>query len=404
MKLRNAGGQVVRAWAPGDPNSNLTSSACGSYYYDAYVNVDGLDDAGDPLPDGTYTATATATDSGELAGSFDVQVTLDTRVPAVLTAPVAGSTVSGLVDLVVSPTAGMGVNSVSWSLPGCAWSQSTAAGDGSFRVAQADVSGCKAGAQTLTWSVSWRDQFSQGHSYQGSTAVTVADATAPVVRRSTYYGSAPPVVTLSAPGQRTSVGVFFQCTDGSPVTWGMKLRNAGGQVVRARAPGDPNSNLTSSACGSYYYDAYVNVDGLDDAGDPLPDGTYTATATATDSGELAGSFDVQVTLDTRVPATLTAPAAGTTLAGRPRFEVKPTQGFTGLSQINLSLATTQKTVSFGIFNASADGVWRTTYPMGSLTKGAATLRSTMYWTDAFGQSHTYTSAPVEVAVDPYQSH
>ena len=145
------------------------------------MTVDGLDEAGNLLPDGTYTLVASATDAGGLTSTSETPLLIETRAPGRLTAPAAGSTVSGLVDLVVPPTAGMDVSNVYWSLPGCAWSSSTPAEDGTFRAAQADMSGCTAGQQTLSWQVNWRDQFSQGHTYTGSTLVTVADASAPVV-------------------------------------------------------------------------------------------------------------------------------------------------------------------------------------------------------------------------------
>jgi PKD repeat protein len=122
-------------------------------------------------------------------------------------------------------------------------------------------------------------------------------------------------------------------------------------------------------------------------------------ATVTDASGLTGSADAEVIVDTRVPGVLTAPEAGSTLAGRPRFEVTPTEGFDGLMQVGLYLQSSPS-ASFSIFNASPDGVWRTTYPMGGLSKGPATLRTWMYWKDQFNQQHSYSPAPIEVAIDP----
>jgi PKD repeat protein len=119
----------------------------------------------------------------------------------------------------------------------------------------------------------------------------------------------------------------------------------------------------------------------------------------TDAGGLTGTLETPLLIDTRVPGTLTAPTAGSTLAGRPTFEFAPTAGLSGLTQVNVTLAA-QPSVSFGIYNASADGVWRTTYPMGGLRQGPAELIWSVLWHDQSGQQHTYTAKPIEVAVDP----
>ena len=392
-QVRNPDGAVVRSYNRGDSNT-FQRETCQNYF-DANVTVDGLDEAGNLLPSGSYTLVTSVTDAGGQTGTLETPLLIDTRVPGTLTAPTAGSTVSGLVDLVVSPTAGMDVSSVYWSLPGCGWSSSTPAADGTFRVAQADMSGCTAGEQTLSWQLNWFDQFRQSHSYSGSTAVTVTDASAPVVALMPGYEN--PVVALSTPGQTAPVSAAFRCVDGSAVSWAWQVRNPDGAVVRSYNRGDSNT-FQRETCQNYF-DANVTVDGLDEAGNLLPSGSYTLVTSVTDAGGQTGTLETPLLIDTRVPGTLTAPTAGSTLAGRPTFEFTPTASFPGISEVNVTLAA-QPTVSFGIYNASADGVWRTTYPMGGLTRGPAELGWTLSWRDQFGQQHAYAPKPIEVAIDP----
>ena len=392
-RLRNPDGAVVRSYDRGDPNTSQREIC--QNYFDANLSVDGLDEVGDLLPSGAYTLVTSVTDAGGQTGTLETPLLIDTRVPGTLTAPTAGSTVSGLVDLVVSPTAGMDVSSVYWSLPGCGWSSSTPAADGTFQVAQADMSGCAAGEQTLSWQLSWFDQFRQSHSYSGSAAVTVTDASAPVVALMPGYEN--PVVALSTPGQTAPISAAFRCVDGSAVSWAWRLRNPDGAVVRSYDRGDPNTSQREIC--QNYFDANLSVDGLDEVGDLLPSGAYTLVTSVTDAGGQTGTLETPLLIDTRVPGTLTTPTAGSTLAGRPTFEFTPTASFPGISEVNVTLAA-QPTASFGIYNASADGVWRTTYPMGGLTRGSAELGWTVSWRDQFGQQHAYAPKPIEVAIDP----
>ena len=184
------------------------------------------------------------------------------------------------------------------------------------------MSGCTAGQQTLSWQVNWRDQFSQGHTYTGSTLVTVADASAPVVTLMPGYEH--PAVTLYAPGKTSGASSYFRCVDGSAVTWAWQLRNPDGAVVRSYHRDDPNTSQRPTC--QNYFDAYVTVDGLDEAGNLLPDGTYTLVASATDAGGLTSTSETPLLIETRAPGRLTAPAAGSTVSGLVDLVVSPTAG------------------------------------------------------------------------------
>ena len=290
--LTNAAGEVVRTYPDTSP------SAC-DYYYDVYQSVDGIDDAGNQLPDGEYTLTATATDAGGLSTDLGVPFEIDSRLPGTLTTPLASAALSGDVDLVVSPTSGVDVYQVSWSLPGCSgWSATTPRADGAF-AASVNVSTCATGDQQLSTTVYWRDRFNSSHSTAlAGRPVTVTDDAAPEVA---LYSRGRQVVGLSSPGVLETSSVYLSCRDGSQVSWSWVLTNAAGEVVRTYPDTSP------SAC-DYYYDVYQSVDGIDDAGNQLPDGEYTLTATATDAGGLSTDLGVPFEIDSRLPGTLTTPA------------------------------------------------------------------------------------------------
>ncbi len=299
---------------------------------------------------------------------------------------------SGLVDLAITPTAGINVTSASWSLPGCSWSQNTADPDGLFRVTGADTAGCTAGEQTMWWSLNWTDTHGRGHSYSDSITVTVTDTTAPTVQvyNPSYYQQQ--TITRTNPTTLSTIWMPFTCIDGSAVTWDFALTNSRGDTVRTWTPDQAH---TSNRCNNYYYDAYLYLDGTDPDGNPPPDGDYTFTATTTDTGGLTGNATATITIDTRTPGTLTTPTEGTTLAGRPRFVFDPASQ-AAISRVDYNVAGR----SFSTYNAGSDGKWRTSYPMGDMPKGQATVSWGVAWRTSNGREYYYSGAPFEVAIDP----
>lgn len=387
-RLLNTAGTVVRTWTSSTPRY------CSSATYDYQLYMDGQDAAGELLPNGTYTLTAIATDEGGLTGSASVPVLVDTRVPGELTTPQPGATLTGLVDFVVTPTPGMGVYSVQWSLPRCSWTQSQPDAAGDFRKASADVSSCTVGSQNLTTRVSWRDPSGQTQTYYATTAVEVPDdTTAPTV--SVRSGSEFPAITMSGPSTRTSADVYLKCTDNSPVNWGWRLTDADEAVVRSWASGDSGAS-GSSYCSSWSYDAFLQIDGLDSAGAVLPDGTYTLTATVTDATGLTGSMDLPVLVDTRVPGELTSPQPNALLSGLVDLTVAPTP--------DMGVIAAQWWMggcSWSQNQADANGAFnRPEASLAGCANGSQNLTWRVHWLDPNLQPRTYTaSIPVTVFTD-----
>jgi VCBS repeat-containing protein len=338
-----------------------------------YLQWDGRDDAGRVVADGEYAVGVTAVAADGLPATASLRTAVDTRVPGVLSAPVAGSMLSGLVDLVVTPLAGMGVYRAVWSLPGCSWSQGTADGDGAFRV-RAAVSGCVLGEQDLTWRVDWRDHFGAGHARTAHVPVTVAgpvDGQAPVVDPT---GSAEQLLYLAGPGQLDARSVSFRCTDRSAVTWAWQLADADGAVVRSWAQGDSGTYSRGHCATGDSPHAWVLLDGRDAAGVLLPDGAYTLTATATDAGGLAGSAGVTMVVDSRPPAALTAPVAGSVLSGVMDLVVTPTPGM-GAYAATWSLPG----CSWAQSTPDADGAFRVRADVSRCPTGQHPLTWSVYW-------------------------
>src|SRR5205085_2205803 len=121
-----------------------------------------------------------------------------------------------------------------------------------------------------------------------------------------------------------------------------------------------------------------------------------------------GDDTVTVGVDSRVPGTLTAPKAGDTVAGLAVFAFQPTSVYP-VTEVSLGFDT--GSAGLNIFNASPDGVWRTSAYTGSLPSGPNVLRPFVTSTDAFGATHYWaapgtplvidsTSLPLAVSADP----
>ena len=136
-------------------------------------------------------------------------------------------------------------------------------------------------------------------------------------------------------------------------------------------------------------------DGKSDSGSVVPDGVYTVQLHAVDAYGQTADASVQLGVDTRTPGALTTPAAGDTLAGLARFVFTPTSGFS-LDDVYLSFDTGG---SASIYNASPDGVWRTSVYTGSLQSGPAKLYTTVQYTDPFGVAHTWSAPVTPVTID-----
>jgi hypothetical protein len=127
----------------------------------------------------------------------------------------------------------------------------------------------------------------------------------------------------------------------------------------------------------------------------VPDGVYTVRLHAVDAYGQTADTSVQLGVDTRTPGALTTPASGDTLAGLARFAFTPTSGLS-VNQISISFDTG---VGAPMYNASPDGVWRTSIYTGSLQNGPATLRTTVSYTDPFGVQHSWSAPVTPVTID-----
>ena len=101
---------------------------------------------------------------------------------------------------------------------------------------------------------------------------------------------------------------------------------------------------------------------------------------------------------TGTPGQLASPTADGTISGLASFAFTPDESFLAgstISQIDMCLSTGGCAVSY---NPSPDGTWKTTELTGDLTQGPATLSTTVYFTDPFGNAQSWTDSgrPVDV--------
>jgi PKD repeat protein/flagellar hook assembly protein FlgD len=380
--ILDSSGKVIRSAVVGQ------SLPAGYNYLSAW---DGRADDGQIVADARYTARVSVVDAADQTSTAVLPIAVDTRVPGVLTAPVAGGSLSGVVDFVVTPSPGVVVSQVYFSLSGCSGTGWLPVGSDGLFHGSIDLSSCSAGAQQASATMSWTDEFGSSHSYSvAAVPVTVVDSQPPVVSL-----SGPSTVVLSSPGQIAPVYLQISCSDmsGLPSLVGV-LTAANGSVVRGAAP---------IVCSPYYWYGsnfgygYFNWDGVDDAGVRVADGAYLFTVTATDAGGLTTTATQALHVDTRVPGVLTVPVAGGTLAGVAPIVFEPTAGSTPPTQISLNIGGRPVT----IYNASPDGKWRTTLPVGTFPAGPTMLYWTAYWFGADGTNHAYSDS-YQVAINPTQ--
>ncbi len=324
------------------------------------------DDSGAIVDDGDYRVTITADNANGVPAMRTVIATVDTRTPGTLTTPSPAGTLSGLVDLAITLTAGINVTSASWSLPGCSWSQNTADLDGLFRVTGADTADAPPVNNDVVVA-ELTDTHGRGHSYSDSITVTVTDTTAPTVQvyNPSYYQQQ--TITRTNPTTLSTIWMPFTCIDGSAVTWDFALTNSRGDTVRTWTPDQAH---TSNRCNNYYYDAYLYLDGTDPDGNLCPTAT-TLTATTTDTGGLTGNATATITIDTRTPGTLTTPSPAGDSSGLVDLAITPTAG------INVTSASwSLPGCSWSQNTADPDGLFRVT---GADTGYCTAGEQTMWW-------------------------
>ena len=385
VKIKNGNGDTVRTLT--DENRE-PDPYCSNWYYSHPTTWDGLTDDSSPAPDGNYTVEITATDNTNLTSTHTGTVTVDRSVPGTITTPTAGDTLAGTANFAFTPTTGVTVNQVAFYLTDCItdWPNATADAAGVYR-STIDTSKCPGSTTVYAW-VSWTDSTGQTHGYQ-SPPVSVTLNNPPHIELYQYWGT---WFSPNGDGQEDST-YFTYCTSAQgQIHVTVKIKNGNGDTVRTLT--DENRE-PDPYCSNWYYSHPTTWDGLTDDSSPAPDGNYTVEITATDNTNLTSTHTGTVTVDRSVPGTITTPTAGDTLAGTANFAFTPTTGVE-IRQVSISFAG----VSTNIYNASADGIWRTTFPVGSLPQGPSTVDWSVSWVDGVGGSHWYTGPPLQVAIDP----
>jgi VCBS repeat-containing protein len=363
---------------------------------------DGRDDAGTPVPDGTYTLELEAVNASGSPTRDSVEVVVDRRVPGVVVAPEPGATLSGTASFEFDPTDGFEIASVDFVLSGSggvscqAPRVSAADADGVFRASLDTSVSCGDGPRALTAQVQFTDALGGAHWWVSpGVPVTLSNPAPPAVA---VRESGPRVFSPNADGQDDTLG-FYYCTadavEGGELAVTVRVLDAAGAVVRSLVE---ESRAPAPACDTWWlgYFSFGQWDGLDDNAAAAPDGDYTIEVRATDPTDAVGVKTLEVVVDRRVPGVVVAPEPGATLSGTASFEFDPTDGFE-INQLQYYVASGG--ASIGVYNASPDGIWRTTYPVGQLPVGPTDLWWQVQWTDEFGATH-YHGGQYEVAIDP----
>ena len=386
ISVRNAGGTVVRTIEPSV--SHAGSGTCNSIYANNnQFTWDGLTDADTVAPNGSYTYSLTATDTGGAVDSATHQTLVDPRAPGVLTTPAGGATLTGTTGFVFTPTTpstGITITSVAVD---CLGSTSAALPDGTWR-ATVDTTSCTDGARNVNATVQWRDQFNQDHTYQGpNVAVTIANP--PKVTFATYYS---PVESFSpnGDGSEDTQLVYYCVSEPSTVTF--RVKNSGGTVVRTLE--NAVAHTQSDTCsGTTSYNRTITWDGKNTAGTTVPNGTHTYEVTVTDTGGATTTTTHQTLVDSRVPGVLTTPAGGATLTGTTGFVFTPTTPSTGITITSVAVDCLGSTSA-----AQPDGTWRASASTTSCVDGAQNVNAQVQWRDQFSQTHTYQGPNVAVTI------
>ncbi len=266
---------------------------------------DGTNDGGTTVPDGLYDVTVHAVDANGTSadGLFHTQVI--TEPIGQLSAPTAGSTVSGTIDYDFVPNAAYTVTAVSFP---CA--TGVVQGDGSWQGSANSASCFSNGANTVAASVSWTDSFGYTH-YDSSPSVPITVSNAITV---TAYDTNR-AFTPNGPQENTISGEYV-LSDAANVT--ITVADSTGTVVRTL-----QSAVSESAGGRDW-----TWDGTNDGGTTVPDGLYDVTVHAVDANGTSadGLFHTQVI--TEPIGQLSAPTAGSTVSGTIDYDFVPNAAYT----------------------------------------------------------------------------
>lgn len=366
IRIRNAADTVVRTIETAEPREESWHS----------FTWDGRDGDGTVLPDGTYRYTIDAASRGTTATAGG-QIGIDTAPIGEWAAPAERATLTGTAELVVRPAAGRTLTGASasacsnWSCWNWLGWFSGPGEDGTWRLGW-DTAQAAVGDVTLSTYVTWTDRFGTGHQHtlpQRQVSVT----------RDVAISNVSPDRAFSPNGdeQEDTHDVGYHLSAPASVT--VRIRDADGAVVRRIETDEARGEGWNS----------FRWDGRDDSGTVVRDGTYSFTIT---SGEASASGRIGV--DTQPVAEVRRPATDEVVSGTTSIAVKPVGG---------------RIIDGGrVYTCPADwwcgswydyvgelgpmdfdGTrlvdWNTT----PVPTGERWITSSVWYTDAFGQSHTY---------------
>lgn len=360
------------------------------------VAWEGKDRNGRLVPGGTYTVSTTFTDAAGHSTAATGTFVLEDTPPATFD---LSRTTPEVYRGTVTPRSGADVRAVTliftptWNGP---TREFPATKDPAGRwVAEASTAGWEGQDYDVYARISRGTPgsfYPTGEFQSATTTVTVApiDSEPPVATT-----PAPVTQFLYDPTRYMPVPVAFVVSDKSRITqatgW---VTDASGRVVL------DSQALTS---GLYTPDRYpLGWDGRLADGTVAPAGAYAVHARFTDeAGNTATATPAMLTLDDRIPATLTRPTEGEVMMGFAPIEVVPTTT-AGTTLVSARVCVDNRYTCGGptLNNPSPDGIWRTTWPVGSATAGEHTVYLQSTWKDGSGVTHQFTSAGKKVVIDP----
>lgn len=379
MTVRDETGTTVRSGMPGGSSWSYYSGPYAYWYWD------GLDDAGNALPSGTYTVDMTVRDSSGNSTTYEHTVRLDSEEPVQWTLePVEGSDTAERAVITVADgitpyevrlqLQDRGSVAATWDAEANAW------------VGELDRTAYESGEADVRVVMSWTRDGSYYTFTSSAKQMTFADTVAP----SLSFVPSVKRLSLTSPSTYESIQVTAGVSDAGGIDRvDFTVLDGTGDVVRA-----------PEAMGRYYWNNetyYGYWAGTDATGELLPAGEYTLRVRATDKAGNQSTQLATIELVRIVPGALVAPVEGGRVVGTAAFRFEPSPDLPGdISQVAFYVGGQ----SFSIHNASPDGVWRTTYPAGQLPAGQHTVTTYVYWTDEAGIGRSFSLAPRQITVDP----
>jgi hypothetical protein len=189
-------------------------------------------------------------------------------------------------------------------------------------------------------------------------------------------------------GHQDTQEIHYCLSESSNIT--ITVSDSADHIIRSLEDG------VSHSVGCYYYNSnYVTWDGKNDAGTTVPDGVYTVKIHAVTASGDASDDHVDVGVDSRRPGVLTSPKPNDTIDGPLTWVFTPTPGFSPTSvEVDCS-----GSALGSVSSPQADGTFTNTAPTTGCLSGANQLSTYVYWTDAFGSSHSWSGPAVPVTID-----